>query len=1467
MKGREAVQDWTQAAGGATRSTGILTRSVGSLGGALSALAIGAVVHQLGSLSVESIRAAGSMQQLEHATTQVLGSAALAERRLEELVAVANLPGLNYQELIRYSNRLQVTGLTAEDTDKILLGIGQTIVSLGGSADVAALATEQLIQAFQLGQVDLRDFRTVIQQIPGFYRALGEVHGVSENIDGLREAFVATGNNMRDLVIPIFDRLNETMESPPADSYVRVMDELQNSAFLASAAVGDLLLPVVLSAATGLTEFFESIRAGIKDVTLLPEPIQDIVEGAKDLYDGLLNAAEAIGSSVGPEVRELAASLGTLLGGVLDLAGSIYSVLTPVWEVWGQINATVIALITKLAQDITSLIGVLTDFVDWVGSAWREEDKFTESTQRVTEAIENVEKATSSATQSTQEYQGSLRTILEELASVNTELEQKKARLDELKSEGLEPTDASMAQIVRRIALLEESSKSLTGSLPDLNQALEGVNTELENKRKRLEEMRAEGDETTASAEQLQRQIANLTTLAALLNAQIALTPPVLEETSEGMNTATVAVENYSLTLARLKAEAEDARDTLSNTIDFQQLGANYQAAIAASDEYYNRQIANAQEALSQAEANSEEYQKIETDIFNLQRERQEARKKLTEQASAVARTETERRIEIANEEKEKLQQAGEETARALAASQKQQADAAEAEQKRLTQIHQENLKQREEAERASNERVVKDSEERLSILQNAFENALPTSVDTAYESIQQATVQHYETLKNLARNRITDEDALNAELMSLDRQRNAALEDNHRTYLQRIASDAKALLGERTDAFTSASDDILHNWERTVSEFERQLREADTEDAIRAIEADFEAGQKNMLASLETVLTELGFTADETAEIMKEIFRTAEGETDSFADKVISAFKRLGKEADRETKQQNRQIERNYRELVSEIEHILSNITDFFIEITRGGDIEDAFKQLGERVAESFLDVFTRDISENFAASLTNLATETDVAGAAVNRGGGGAGAGGAIQAAGGLTSILSLITSPIALAAIIPAAVGAATYYIGRQVAGSGTDEPVNRQGRPIQEDPFSRRRRGESQAVYENRLRARADAEAAIAERETFFGNYDPRAPFGRAIQETGIFIDDTGYFAESLLRQTDVDVFGNIDLPGLVEGLEGILQTRVEGLGEDMQRTADALASASAADIKPALDEYFTATTDFYQTQIDFANFVRRTTGHYDFGDVEGLSRQLQQSLNEGRTQAPALDSSTRYNRYQSYLRNQGAVPSQANIDEYNALADAQGGVRYETPVADETVSEALQTTIANRVANEALDAIREAAGDANATTEQILNLWEEARPQIEDWYQELLDDANAIENEAERTEAIAALGTQQDFVARLKSQYVTPVLMGISQATETLQTRTANRLAQDALSAVSEAANDVNITEAEITRLWQEAIPSLENWWQELYEDIINNPNLSDAQQAEDLAALGSQQDFVSSLKSQYVTPS
>ena len=361
---------------------------------------------------------------------------------------------------------------------------------------------------------------------------------------------------------------------------------------------------------------------------------------------------------------------------------------------------------------------------------------------------------------------------------------------------------------------------------------------------------------------------------------------------------------------------------------------------------------------------------------------------------------------------------------------------------------------------------------------------------------------------------------------------------------------------------------------------------------------------------------------------------------------------------------------------------------------------------------------------------------------------------------------------------------------------------------------------------------------------------------------------LFFNPAGEF-ENVLAQSTADFSDGIKnalLASVVnlerdirpEDIAGIFQSSIDALGENLDQSQFNLNfdQQLGRDTADAYQSLINDTTTFYQAQIDAINLVRQATGNLSFGDPEALARQAQAETNQLRLAAPP---SGPQNAQQFLAQNnitRGLTPGQD---------DQERGVVFD-PNTAAGASEALQTQIANRVANEALDAIREAASDVNATTVSIVEVWEAAQPEVEAWYQELLEDANAIENEAERAEAIAALGTLPEFVANLKSQYVTPTIARIAQSAEALQTRTANRLAQDALSAVSEAVSDVNITEAEINRLWQEAIPSLENWWQELYEDIINNPNLSDAQQAEDLAALGSQQDFVSRLKSQYVTP-
>ena len=395
---------------------------------------------------------------------------------------------------------------------------------------------------------------------------------------------------------------------------------------------------------------------------------------------------------------------------------------------------------------------------------------------------------------------------------------------------------------------------------------------------------------------------------------------------------------------------------------------------------------------------------------------------------------------------------------------------------------------------------------------------------------------------------------------------------------------------------------------------------------------------------------------------------------------------------------------------------------------------------------------------------------------------------------------------------------------------------------------------------------------------------------------------LFFNPAGEF-ENVLAQSTADFSDGIKnalLASVInlerdirpEDIAEIFQSGIDRLGETLAQSQFNLNfdEQLGKDTADAYNALITDTTAFYQAQIDVINLVRRTTGNLSFGDPEGLARELQAETNQLSLAAPPLPSSSLYNdqqRQQLIASQQATLRAGGSEREVAVTTDSQGNpIRFDAEgfdaegfepfdpeaemIANEAIRriEALQTRTANRLAQGALAAITEAAGDVNATETTIIERWNEAVPEIENWWTELYDDIvnNPDLTAIERTESLSALGTQQDFVSSLKSQYVTPVLMGIASATEALETRTANRLAQDALGAISEAASDVNATEQEILDQWTAATPALENWWAELYDDIINNPTLSDAQQSESLTALGTQQDFVSSLKSQYVTP-
>ena len=181
---------------------------------------------------------------------------------------------------------------------------------------------------------------------------------------------------------------------------------------------------------------------------------------------------------------------------------------------------------------------------------------------------------------------------------------------------------------------LVTQARALTTEITDLRSEIDGrTGKSVLRLRQQLSAKRAE---LTA----LQTQIAtNANALRALTSANTA--------TAKAVETATSSTENYALTLAKLRANAEDARDALNISTNAQQLAAGFQAAITASNAYYNARIAKAQETLAQETAGTEAYNNLQTRIFELGRQRLAAQRQIEAQRSNILRTSTRERVDI----------------------------------------------------------------------------------------------------------------------------------------------------------------------------------------------------------------------------------------------------------------------------------------------------------------------------------------------------------------------------------------------------------------------------------------------------------------------------------------------------------------------------------------------------------------------------------------------------------------------------------------------------------------------------------------------------------------------------------------------------------------------------------------------------------------------------------------------------
>ena len=244
----------------------------------------------LATLADRGFRAADSLRGVHRGLETVYGSAERAAERFKELNELAKLPGLDPEPLARFDAIFTNLGSTAKQNNILFTGLAKSVTTFGGDVFGVSSALYQLSQGFAKNKIDAQDFKSISEQTGGtFMKTAKEVLGFTGGIEGMREAFKASGQTLQDFLMPVFVQLNKEFQGAPVDSYTNAIDNL-GVAF-------KNLTAEMFSNASFVGKFLSHLTG--------------FIEGEKELWNEMRTGGKAI-KAVGTEAQLSAAQVSVL---------------------------------------------------------------------------------------------------------------------------------------------------------------------------------------------------------------------------------------------------------------------------------------------------------------------------------------------------------------------------------------------------------------------------------------------------------------------------------------------------------------------------------------------------------------------------------------------------------------------------------------------------------------------------------------------------------------------------------------------------------------------------------------------------------------------------------------------------------------------------------------------------------------------------------------------------------------------------------------------------------------------------------------------------------------------------------------------------------------------------------------------------------------------------------------------------
>jgi tape measure domain len=231
---RLSTREFNRELNNATRDLKKASDQMASIGNTLTL----GVTAPLLAIGAGAIQAAGEFERLRLGLEATMTGAgyniAQARDELEKLREVARAPGIDFEQAVKGSLRLQAVGLSADQARETIAQFANGVAAAGGTAENLNSVTTQISQIIGKGKILNEDLKILKENMPSISRALVSAFGTAD-AEGLR----ALNISAEDLVVTLTQELAKAPRV--AGGIANSITNAQVAIRVAAANIGDSL--------------------------------------------------------------------------------------------------------------------------------------------------------------------------------------------------------------------------------------------------------------------------------------------------------------------------------------------------------------------------------------------------------------------------------------------------------------------------------------------------------------------------------------------------------------------------------------------------------------------------------------------------------------------------------------------------------------------------------------------------------------------------------------------------------------------------------------------------------------------------------------------------------------------------------------------------------------------------------------------------------------------------------------------------------------------------------------------------------------------------------------------------------------------------------------------------------------------------------------------------------------------------